>query len=269
MVKAGKPVDDVIDELVPLLERGRHHHRRRQFAVLGQRPALSRAQGEGPALHRHGRVGRRGGRAARAQHDAGRRARGLRAHRPDGDQDGRPGGRRTLLPPIIGIGGAGHYVKMVHNGIEYADMQLITEAYDLFKTVYGLDAAAIADIFEQLEVERPRQLPHRHHHRGAEEARRQDGRRARRQHRRRGRAEGHRPLDGRQRPRTRRAADRHHGSGLRPRPVEPAGRCAARPKSCCRSGPRRTRRPPRPTSTPSATRSTPPRSSPTRRASSR
>jgi 6-phosphogluconate dehydrogenase len=49
----------------------------------------------------------------------------------------------------IGIGGAGHFVKMVHNGIEYADMQLITEAYDLFKTVYGLDASAIAKIFEQ------------------------------------------------------------------------------------------------------------------------
>ena len=38
---------------------------------------------------------------------------------------------------------------MVHNGIEYADMQLITEAYDLFKTVYGLSASAIGDIFEQ------------------------------------------------------------------------------------------------------------------------
>jgi 6-phosphogluconate dehydrogenase len=49
----------------------------------------------------------------------------------------------------IGIGGAGHYVKMVHNGIEYADMQLIAEAYDLFKTIYGLDATAIAKIFEQ------------------------------------------------------------------------------------------------------------------------
>jgi 6-phosphogluconate dehydrogenase len=49
----------------------------------------------------------------------------------------------------IGPGGAGHYVKMVHNGIEYADMQLITEAYDLLKTIYGLEAPAIADIFEQ------------------------------------------------------------------------------------------------------------------------
>jgi 6-phosphogluconate dehydrogenase len=49
----------------------------------------------------------------------------------------------------IGPEGAGHYVKMVHNGIEYADMQLIAEAYDLFKTVYGLDARAIADIFAE------------------------------------------------------------------------------------------------------------------------
>jgi 6-phosphogluconate dehydrogenase len=49
----------------------------------------------------------------------------------------------------IGTEGAGHYVKMVHNGIEYADMQLITEAYDLMKTLYGLDAAAMADIFTE------------------------------------------------------------------------------------------------------------------------
>jgi 6-phosphogluconate dehydrogenase len=47
----------------------------------------------------------------------------------------------------IGPQGAGHYVKMVHNGIEYADMQLIAEAYDLMKSVYGLGAPAMADIF--------------------------------------------------------------------------------------------------------------------------
>ena len=44
---------------------------------------------------------------------------------------------------FIGPEGAGHYVKMVHNGIEYADMQLIAEAYDLFKSAYGLDAGAM------------------------------------------------------------------------------------------------------------------------------
>ena len=54
----------------------------------------------------------------------------------------------TPCATYIGPEGAGHFVKMVHNGIEYADMQLITEAYDLFKTVYGLDAPAIAEIFE-------------------------------------------------------------------------------------------------------------------------
>ena len=44
----------------------------------------------------------------------------------------------------IGADGAGHYVKMVHNGIEYADMQLIAEAYDLLRHGVGLDAPEIA-----------------------------------------------------------------------------------------------------------------------------
>jgi 6-phosphogluconate dehydrogenase len=47
----------------------------------------------------------------------------------------------------IGPDGAGHFVKMVHNGIEYADMQLIAEAYDLLRSLYGFEAAKIADIF--------------------------------------------------------------------------------------------------------------------------
>ena len=45
----------------------------------------------------------------------------------------------------IGADGAGHFVKMVHNGIEYADMQLIAEAYDLLRKGLGLDPAAIAE----------------------------------------------------------------------------------------------------------------------------
>ena len=49
----------------------------------------------------------------------------------------------------VGPGGAGHYVKMVHNGIEYADIQLIAEAYDLLTRVAGLDAQAIGKIFEE------------------------------------------------------------------------------------------------------------------------
>jgi 6-phosphogluconate dehydrogenase len=47
----------------------------------------------------------------------------------------------------IGTDGAGHFVKMVHNGIEYADMQLIAEAYDLLRHVAGHSPAAIADVF--------------------------------------------------------------------------------------------------------------------------
>ena len=47
----------------------------------------------------------------------------------------------------IGENGAGHYVKMVHNGIEYGDMQLIAESYDLLHRVLGLSAAEISKIF--------------------------------------------------------------------------------------------------------------------------
>ncbi|MCD9874960.1 NADP-dependent phosphogluconate dehydrogenase [Streptomyces guryensis] len=49
----------------------------------------------------------------------------------------------------IGSDGAGHFVKMVHNGIEYADMQLIAEAYDLLRQVAGYTPAEIADVFRR------------------------------------------------------------------------------------------------------------------------
>lgn len=47
----------------------------------------------------------------------------------------------------IGSGGSGHFVKMVHNGIEYGDMQLIAEAYDLLKNVGGLNNRQLKDVF--------------------------------------------------------------------------------------------------------------------------
>jgi 6-phosphogluconate dehydrogenase len=43
--------------------------------------------------------------------------------------------------------GAGHFVKMVHNGIEYGDMQLIAEAYDLLKNVGGLNNKQMKEVF--------------------------------------------------------------------------------------------------------------------------
>jgi 6-phosphogluconate dehydrogenase len=49
----------------------------------------------------------------------------------------------------IGAGGAGHFVKMVHNGIEYADMQLIAESYDLLRLTLGLSAPELAEIFAE------------------------------------------------------------------------------------------------------------------------
>ena len=58
-------------------------------------------------------------------------------------QDGKP------CVAYMGPNGAGHYVKMVHNGIEYGDMQLIAESYDLLKRVLGLDSAEIQSIFEE------------------------------------------------------------------------------------------------------------------------
>ena len=49
----------------------------------------------------------------------------------------------------IGPGGAGHFVKMVHNGIEYGDMQLIAEAYDMMRSIIGMSATEMADVFDE------------------------------------------------------------------------------------------------------------------------
>jgi 6-phosphogluconate dehydrogenase len=49
----------------------------------------------------------------------------------------------------MGTGGAGHFVKMVHNGIEYADMQLIAECYHHLRYALNMEPLAIADLFEQ------------------------------------------------------------------------------------------------------------------------
>ena len=48
--------------------------------------------------------------------------------------------------PQVGEDGAGHYVKMVHNGIEYGDMQLICEAYQLMKDALGMNTDQISEV---------------------------------------------------------------------------------------------------------------------------
>ncbi len=148
MVKAGKPVDDVIDELVPLLEaddividggNSLFTDTNRRFDALKAKSIRFVGMGvsggeegalEGPSMMPGGT------REAYARIEP-------MVTKMAAQVDGTP------CCTLIGPGGAGHYVKMVHNGIEYADMQLITEAYDLFTTVYGLDAEAIATIFDQ------------------------------------------------------------------------------------------------------------------------
>ncbi len=146
MVKAGAPVDAVISQLKPMLESG-------DILIDG-----------GNSLYEDTV------RRTKELEAAGLRFIGMGV---SGGEEGAlngpslmPGGTAeayTALEPIltkmaaqvddgpcvtyIGPGGAGHYVKMVHNGIEYGDMQLIAEAYDLLKNVAGLDHLQLHKVF--------------------------------------------------------------------------------------------------------------------------
>ncbi|MEU3660534.1 NADP-dependent phosphogluconate dehydrogenase [Streptomyces sp. NPDC032940] len=147
MVKAGDPTDAVIEEFAPLLEPGDMiiDGGNAHFADTRRRERTLREQG----IHFVG-TGISGG--------------------EEGALNGpsiMPGGSResyaSLGPMLekisakaadgapcvthVGPDGAGHFVKMVHNGIEYADMQLIGEAYQLLRDVAGYSPAQIADIF--------------------------------------------------------------------------------------------------------------------------
>jgi len=66
-----------------------------------------------------------------------------------GAQPGKPVHGGVPCTAYIGTSGAGHYVKMVHNGIEYGDMQMICEAYHLLKSLLQLSATQIASIFKE------------------------------------------------------------------------------------------------------------------------
>ncbi len=148
MVKAGAATDAVIDELLPLLEEG-------DIVV------------DAGNAHFPDTIRREEALSARGLHFVGTGV--------SGGEEGAllgpsimPGGTRESyesLGPIleaisakvdgtpcctyVGPNGAGHFVKMVHNGIEYADMQLIAEAYDLLKQGLGASAAEIGDIFAE------------------------------------------------------------------------------------------------------------------------
>ncbi len=150
MVKAGKPVDLVIEGLKPYLEPGDividggnslftdTERRFRELAPTGIKFfGMGVSGGEegalwGPSLMPGGDL-----ESYKHLEPILKKV----AAKPD-DGDG-------ACVTYIGSGGAGHFVKMVHNGIEYGDMQLIAEAYDLLKNVCGLDNKQIKEVFLQ------------------------------------------------------------------------------------------------------------------------
>jgi 6-phosphogluconate dehydrogenase len=148
MVKAGQAVDDAIEALIPLLEKGdiiidggnsNYQDTERRVKYVESKQLLYIGTGvsggeegalKGPSVM------------------------------PGGSEQAWP-----LVQPIlqaiaakvdevpccdwIGKGGAGHFVKMVHNGIEYGDMQLICEIYDIMRKVLKLEPKAMGQIFSQ------------------------------------------------------------------------------------------------------------------------
>jgi 6-phosphogluconate dehydrogenase len=148
MVNAGQATDAVIDEFAPLLEPGdmlidggnaHFHDTRRREAALKDRQlhfvGMGVSGGEEGALN--GPSIMPGG--SKESYEAlGPMLETISAH-----VDGTP------CCTHIGPDGAGHFVKMVHNGIEYADMQLIAEAYDLLRYGAGQEPAQIAETFRR------------------------------------------------------------------------------------------------------------------------
>jgi 6-phosphogluconate dehydrogenase len=147
MVKAGKAVDDLIAQLLPLLEPGdilidggnTHYPDTMRRAALVESKGLlyvgtGVSGGEEGALT--GPSIMPGGSPAAWPH-VKPIFQSIAAKIDDG----------TPCCDWVGENGAGHFVKMVHNGIEYGDMQLICEAYDLLKQVVGLSASELSAVF--------------------------------------------------------------------------------------------------------------------------
>ena len=149
MVRAGSVVDDFIEQLVPLLEQGDiiidggnanypdSTRRTHELAEKGIRFIGAGVSG-GEEGARHGPSIMPGGNA-----DAWPHVKPILQAIAAKTKDGEP------CCDWVGKDGAGHFVKMVHNGIEYADMQVIGEAYDILRSVAGIEPADQAEIFKK------------------------------------------------------------------------------------------------------------------------
>ena len=146
MVKAGEPTDAVIAELVPLLDVGDividcgNAH----FADTRRREQELRDHG----LHFVG-AGVSGGEEGALNGPSIMPGGSVESYRTLGPIFESIAAEVDGTPCCVHVGpdGAGHFVKMVHNGIEYADMQLIAEAYDLLRIGTGASAGELAGVF--------------------------------------------------------------------------------------------------------------------------
>ena len=164
MVPAGPAVDEVVRHLRPLTRARRHPGRWREFVFSRHGPPLRTSStrpvciSSAPACRAAKRApcaGRRSWSADPSKRGtASRQCCGAIAARAD---DGSPCVAR------MGPRGAGHYVKMVHNGIEYGDMQLIAEVYDVLSRVGRMKASDIAAVFRTWNDTELRLVPHRNH----------------------------------------------------------------------------------------------------------
>lgn len=149
LVKAGKPVDEFIDQIIPHLEAGdiiidggnslfEDTNRRQKYVESKGLLYVGTGVSGGEEGARHGPSIMPGGSPAAWPHVKDI-FQAVSAKVDDG----------TPCCEWVGEMGAGHYVKMVHNGIEYGDMQLICEAYNLMKSGLGMSAGEMHEVFAE------------------------------------------------------------------------------------------------------------------------
>lgn len=148
MVKAGKPVDAFLDLLYPLLDEGDIVADAGNSFFLDTIRREKSAKEKGINFFGMGvSGGEEGARFGPAIMPGGNKE--AHAYLKDMLEAISAKAEGEACTTYIGSDGAGHYVKMVHNGIEYGDMELISEAYHLLKNVGGLNNKELADVFTE------------------------------------------------------------------------------------------------------------------------